>query len=451
MVSGDRPSNNREGVRTGRATTGQGVERSQSLCRMSGPGRVKQTEEHESSLDLSRRVEVLAQLADEQEKLRANLSLGLSAVQAVSFLVAREDEKALRLSAAVSVERKAAHALGVIQDLRVKMRERCGYLDRVVSANTSRLLHVQTLTKSPHARASLAEKVMKIIGDLRTDHADELPDVSSMQVLLQTWLENAENQPECAVRDGSGKFEDLDEIMQLANSKLTDVQVDYSGTKDLEFLLAESRALVAKKDQQETPGPCARCKAVPGDEEAFLRCLQCDSVDYCSIECQHKHWSAGHRAECGRLAKMAAAEQSNLAEEIKTLDALFDNVMEKLLAVRRRLEDNLDRAIEKREDCFQKLSRRLHENEQMQIQLTDIRRKSITFGDDMLTLIALHDEQKKKEKLVWHSNATLAKLQKVAQQSKARRCSANIDLEVLAVVASGLEALNFSGKSRAIQ
>ena len=145
MVSGDRPSNNREGVRTGRATTGQGVERSQSLCRMSGPGRVKQTEEHESSLDLSRRVEVLAQLADEQEKLRANLSLGLSAVQAVSFLVAQEDEKALRLSAAVSVERKAAHALGVIQDLRVKMRERCGYLDRVVSANTSRLLHVQTL------------------------------------------------------------------------------------------------------------------------------------------------------------------------------------------------------------------------------------------------------------------------------------------------------------------
>ena len=419
---------------------------------MSGPERVKQTEEHESSLDLSRRVEVLAQLAEEQEKLRANLSLGLSAVQAVSFLVAREDEKALRLSAAVSVERKAEHALGVIQDLRVKLRERCGYLDRVVSEWTSRLLQVQTLTKSPHARASLAEKVIEIIGDYSfSENADELPEVSSMLVLLQTWLENAENQTECAVRDDSGKFEDLDEIMQLADSKLIDVQVEYSGTNDLEFLLARSRALVAKKDHLETPGPCAWCKAVPGDEGAFLRCLQCDSVDYCSVECQHKHWSAGHKAQCGRLAKMAAAEQSNLAEDMKTLDDLCDDVMEKLLAVRRRLEDNLDRAIAKREECFQKLSRRLHENKQMQIQLTDIRRKSIAFGDDMLTLIALHDEQKEKEKLVWHSNAIMAKLQKVAQQSKASRCSGNVDLQVLAVVASGLEALNFSGKSRVIQ
>ena len=52
---------------------------------------------------------------------------------------------------------------------------------------------------------------------------------------------------------------------------------------------------------QRRPGPCENCGKVPSDRAGstqFLSCSNCRSADYCSIDCQRKHWIAAHRAVC---------------------------------------------------------------------------------------------------------------------------------------------------------
>lgn len=48
--------------------------------------------------------------------------------------------------------------------------------------------------------------------------------------------------------------------------------------------------------------PLARkCAGCQHDFDSLLRCSRCNSVEYCSKECQKVHWKAQHRRDCDRL------------------------------------------------------------------------------------------------------------------------------------------------------
>ncbi|KAL4421507.1 hypothetical protein ABPG75_010798 [Micractinium tetrahymenae] len=56
-------------------------------------------------------------------------------------------------------------------------------------------------------------------------------------------------------------------------------------------------------------GPCSmailkpeHCAGCDGPSLTLLRCSICRKTAYCSKDCQTKHWKAGHRTECKRLA-----------------------------------------------------------------------------------------------------------------------------------------------------
>lgn len=40
-----------------------------------------------------------------------------------------------------------------------------------------------------------------------------------------------------------------------------------------------------------------------GKPKHFMRCSKCKVVAYCSVECQAKHWKAGHKSQCAELAR----------------------------------------------------------------------------------------------------------------------------------------------------
>ncbi|KAL4439771.1 hypothetical protein ABPG75_002772 [Micractinium tetrahymenae] len=50
---------------------------------------------------------------------------------------------------------------------------------------------------------------------------------------------------------------------------------------------------------------CSFCGDVPPHAR---RCGRCRVAVYCSKDCQLKHWRAGHRSECARLATAAGQE-----------------------------------------------------------------------------------------------------------------------------------------------
>lgn len=52
------------------------------------------------------------------------------------------------------------------------------------------------------------------------------------------------------------------------------------------------------------------CKACGTSDARLSRCSRCEAVYYCSVECQHAHWKAGHKREC----KPKVAAESTSAE-----------------------------------------------------------------------------------------------------------------------------------------
>ena len=64
-----------------------------------------------------------------------------------------------------------------------------------------------------------------------------------------------------------------------------------------------SEAPVCPQLLDKTASSCAQCKVSPfASTKQFLRCAKCHSLDYCSIECQKKHWLATHKSACADLA-----------------------------------------------------------------------------------------------------------------------------------------------------
>ena len=57
---------------------------------------------------------------------------------------------------------------------------------------------------------------------------------------------------------------------------------------------------------------CSSCGATPDDLKRFNVCGACQSVQYCSKECQHKHWNQmdssdkNHSTHCSLLARLTA-------------------------------------------------------------------------------------------------------------------------------------------------
>jgi hypothetical protein len=52
------------------------------------------------------------------------------------------------------------------------------------------------------------------------------------------------------------------------------------------------------------PKVCEACGQVGADK----RCSRCMGSVYCSIECQRKHWKAGHKHKCAKAEKPSAAK-----------------------------------------------------------------------------------------------------------------------------------------------
>lgn len=46
----------------------------------------------------------------------------------------------------------------------------------------------------------------------------------------------------------------------------------------------------------------------PGGAAQLLKCTGCGRAKYCSVECQRKHWKAGHKEECKQLGAAAGKE-----------------------------------------------------------------------------------------------------------------------------------------------
>jgi hypothetical protein len=57
---------------------------------------------------------------------------------------------------------------------------------------------------------------------------------------------------------------------------------------------------------------CAFCSAVPAVTKWCSRCL---AEAYCSVECQRKHWTATHRAECKELSSLRASDFASVVQK----------------------------------------------------------------------------------------------------------------------------------------
>ena len=64
--------------------------------------------------------------------------------------------------------------------------------------------------------------------------------------------------------------------------------------------------------------------AAPGcPKEAHLKCSRCQTVRYCSRDCQGKHWKAGHSKACRAVKKKESAEPPPEADALARQDRLL--------------------------------------------------------------------------------------------------------------------------------
>ena len=69
---------------------------------------------------------------------------------------------------------------------------------------------------------------------------------------------------------------------------------------DREHVELEMRALTGEMSEMRVLNSCAKCGAVETKRGTYKMCSACNSVHYCSKECQKAHWK-GHKAVCKQL------------------------------------------------------------------------------------------------------------------------------------------------------
>ena len=59
---------------------------------------------------------------------------------------------------------------------------------------------------------------------------------------------------------------------------------------------------ITKGWESPAPAECAQCGMRASPDKKLSTCARCKAVKYCSVACQKKHWGAGHKDVCQRVA-----------------------------------------------------------------------------------------------------------------------------------------------------
>lgn len=101
---------------------------------------------------------------------------------------------------------------------------------------------------------------------------------------------------------------------------------------------------------------CVVCQK-PGSS----KCSKCKSVYYCGVDCQVKHWQAGHKEECNN--QLVVAKPASVDKDLEFLESLTDEKLRqmdpadipKLLA---QLRNQLDESRKRGQELEEQVARR---------------------------------------------------------------------------------------------
>eukprot|EP00798_Chlamydomonas_sp_ICE-L_P028049 gene28049-31151_t len=121
-----------------------------------------------------------------------------------------------------------------------------------------------------------------------------------------------------ALKIGMGEFEvgllDQDALFQELEANKIQEQPPNRGVLTRSLLKIELRSV--EDDMSKASKPHKTCAACGSKEDVKLSCGSCKAVQYCSVECQKKHWKEGHREVC---KSSAAAREKALHPETQSV------------------------------------------------------------------------------------------------------------------------------------
>lgn len=151
--------------------------------------------------------------------------------------------------------------------------------------------------------------------------------------------------------------------------------------------------------------------------------------------------------ECSAIVNQRQKPKQNpvtldaLADEIQVIDGALENLHDEQY----HLEDYLDRALESQWQYRELLVSRSHENQMLQMELDGLHEKSSVLKNCVINSASLMDLLHEKEMCATRCDCSINSLRRIIREVKEVRSSANVELQVTATVAAGLQAMGTLG------